>query len=89
MMGKVHHIVLASLDFDGMESFWMLAVDQGHWQSELDANVVGLDCWSAAYSYSQSSCERNALSEEAAELCHFMRGMRIILIFLMDLSRLS
>ena len=79
MMGHVHQIVLSHLDFDGKGKLLDVGCGSGALSVRAalawpDASIVGIDYWSAVYSYSQRLCEENAVSEGVSSRCLFLHG---------------
>ncbi len=79
MMGRVHQTILSHLDYDGKGTLLDVGCGSGALSIRVsltwpEAKVTGIDYWAAVYNYSQTLCEKNAVSEGVDARCQFQHG---------------
>ena len=79
IMERVYQTILPYMDYDGKGTLLEIGCGSGAlsiyaaltWP---ETKVIGVDYWGAIYHYTQSICEKNALTEGVADRCEFRHG---------------
>lgn len=79
LMGKVHAYLVEHLSWDGAGTLLDIGCGAGALTIRCakrfpEADLTGMDYWSAEWSYAKEQCERNAKLEGVAGRIHFQQG---------------
>ena len=79
LMGKVHEYLVTHLDWDGEGTLLDIGCGSGALtircaKNFRKAQLMGVDYWSAEWSYAKEQCEKNAKAEGVAERIRFEKG---------------
>lgn len=79
LMGKVHAFLVKHLEWDGKGTLLDIGCGAGALTIRCakrfpKAELIGMDYWSAAWSYAKEQCEQNARAEGVADRIRFVKG---------------